>query len=98
MPILLQKLLLSLRLLRPRLLRPLQILLQPLLLRQRSPSLDLLSLELALQLDLLVPFYACEFAQSPGFELAFGVEAVGVVYVGDFCFFLLCWCRCDVRA
>lgn len=62
MPVLLQKHLLPLRLLFPQLLRVLKILLEPLLLGESPPPLDLLAFELARKRRLLVALDSCEFA------------------------------------
>lgn len=88
-PVLLQELLLPFRLLLPALLRMLQILLQPLFLGQRSPSLDLFALEFACEGSLLVTLDTCKLAQSPCLELASGVKPVGVIDVRDLSLLLL---------
>ena len=72
-PILLQEFLLTLRLLRTSFLRTLQILLQSLLLWQRSSPLNFFPLELPLYLNLLVAFYSREFSKPPCFKFAFGI-------------------------
>ena len=70
------------------------VLLEPLLFWQRSPPLNLLAFEFAPQRVLLVAFNPRELAQSPRLELALGVDAVCIVYVWDFGFFLL-YCSGD---
>lgn len=87
-PVFLQELLLSLWLILPALLCTLQVLAQPLLLRQCAPPLDLLAFELACERRLFVALDARELAQAPGLELGGGVEPVRVVHIGrlDFLF------------
>ena len=73
MPILLQELLLTLRFLTTALFSVLQILFQPLVLGQCSPSFYFLTLEFSPYRFLLVTLYSSQFTQAPCFELALGV-------------------------
>jgi hypothetical protein len=88
-PVFLQELLLPLRLIVPRLLCVLEVLLEPLLFGQRASALNLLALLLASDLVFLVALDSPQLAQPPRLELGFGVQAVRVVDVGYDVLFLL---------
>lgn len=88
-PVLLQEPLLPLWLLFASLLGTLEVLLESLLFREGTPSLDLLALALTCKFSLFVALDAGELAQSPCFKLASRVEAISIVDIWSLLFLLL---------
>jgi hypothetical protein len=89
-PVFLEELLLAFGLLLAQLVRAFEVLLESLLLRHGPPPLDLFAFLLARNLFLLLLLDSCQLPQSPGLELAFGIQTVSIVDVRDIIFFLFC--------